>query len=86
MSAEIIDFTAEALHRRWETLYAQGLNDECAVLSVLIEGYLEGELVVTWQNGEPYFESRDASSGLPWDLPEIRAFMGLFEGARPDDS
>ena len=86
MSAEVIDFTAEALHRKWETAYANGAADECAILSALIEGYLDGLWTVKWQEGEPMFTATGKSAGSVWDKPEVQALMGLCDGASLDDS
>ena len=53
--SEIIDFTAEALHRRWLHHHHAAEHDTAAILSGLTEGYLEGFLDVEWKDGEPHF-------------------------------
>ena len=54
MKADIIDYTAEALHRRWLTYHNNGNHDEAGTLSMLMNFYLEGVMKVDWQKGEPY--------------------------------
>ena len=55
MNADVIDFTAEALHRRWLTFHNNGDHNEAGTLSMLMNFYLEGVMKVDWQEGEPYF-------------------------------
>ena len=88
MSAEIIDFTAEALHRRWERHYALGHTDHCSALSALIEGYLDGVFKVTWREGEPFFEAMSLPAmddDDPWSVPEVRDLLSAITGASNDE-
>ena len=55
MSAEIIDYTAEALHRRTLDKMNRGDWEEASMLSALTEGYLDGLWSVSWEGGEPKF-------------------------------
>jgi len=72
VSGELIDFTAEALHARWEKYYVQGLEDECLLLSALIEGYLDGQWQVMWRDGDPYFSvTETARSPMSADAEEV---------------
>jgi len=64
MNADLIDFTAEALHRRWVTHHNAGDHAEAGTLSLLINFYLEGVMKVDWQNGEPYFSLTEYGKAL----------------------
>ena len=93
MNADIIDFTAEALHRRWLTHHHNGDHDEAGTLSMLMNFYLEGVMKVDWQEGEPYFSLTEYGQALtdsicPDDEPAWSsegAQLGLFSGASEDD-
>ena len=75
--SEIIDFTAEALHRRWLDHYYAAEHDTASILSALTEGYLEGFLDVTWKEGEPHFSLSEV------DLAAVDEYdyEGLYDGA-----
>ena len=61
MTAEIIDYTAERLHRLTLDQMNRGEWEQAQVLSALTEGYLEGLWTVRWQGGEPMFTNIDPS-------------------------
>ena len=83
---ELIDFTAEALHRRWEQYNALGEDDHCAALSALIEGYLDGTFKVKWVDGEPLFEAvRNYDDFDPWSTPEVAALMAMIAGETDEE-
>ena len=93
MNAELIDFTAEALHRRWVHHHDAGDHSEAATLSYLILYYLEGVMQVDWQDGEPYFSLTEHGRSLydsdlfPVDADDEEQYstegvqLGLFSGA-----
>jgi hypothetical protein len=88
MTAEIIDFTTEALNRRWERHYELGETDHCSALSALIEGYLDGAFKVTWRDGEPFFEATSLaalSDANPWSVPEVRDLLDALQGASDEE-
>jgi hypothetical protein len=94
MNAEIYDFTAAALHRRWLRYDASGEYFEAATLSHLIFYYLEGVMQVDWKEGDPYFSLSDHGRSLydtispddeeSWSNEGVQ--LGLFDGAFEDDN
>jgi hypothetical protein len=94
MNAEIYDFTAAALHRRWLDHDAAGDHREAATLSHLIFYYLEGVMQVDWKEGEPYFSLSDhgralydtvcPDDGETWSNEGVQ--LGLFNGPSEDDN
>ena len=87
--SDIIDFTAEALHRRWLDHHHAEEHDTASVLSALTEGYLEGFLDVTWKEGEPHFslsEVGEAACGYCRGAFEDIDQEALFGGASAADS
>ena len=82
--SDIIDFTAEALHRRWLDHHHAEEHDTASILSALTEGYLEGFLDVTWKKGEPHFslsEAGEAACSYCRDAFEEIDQEGLYDGA-----
>ena len=75
--SEIIDFTAEALHRRWLDHYHAAEHDTASILSALTEGYLEGFLDVTWKEGEPHFSLSEVGLAAVDEYD----YEGLYDGA-----
>jgi hypothetical protein len=71
MSGELIDYTAAALHARWEKFYDQGDFEECVVLTELIEGYLDGTWAVKWQGGDPYFSMSEEAPDALLEMPDL---------------
>ncbi len=94
MNAVVIDFTAEALHRRWLTFHHNGDHDEAGTLSMLMNFYLEGVMKVDWQEGEPYFSLTEYGKVLtdsicPYDDEEYTDEPLRWEpsrGASEDDN
>ncbi len=94
MNADVIDFTAEALHRRWLTFHNNGDHDYASTLSMLMNFYLEGVMKVDWQEGEPYFSLTEYGKVLtdsicPYDDEEYTNEPLRWEpsiGASEDDS
>lgn len=67
--AEIIDFTAEWMHRSICTAMDAGDWERAQIESALLEGYLDGMWSVRFHRGEPIF-----------DLPESAPVEGSLEG------